>query len=228
MAAARSRMLLLGAIAACLVLALGGQAVGDALVPDASGADTNRAVGRAASSYLLGIRRFGAAVLWNRLDPIMHGYYGGTALEDMRYMLSSIAAIQALDPESVQSYYVGSWILIQNGRTKEGMEMAERGVAANPDAGILRVNLAQLRMLYADDLPGAVEMAETALGPDLRWTDVVEQHDAYPILGAIFRVAGRSDLEAQTQAALERMDEEAGDAIGEEGHDHDNDGAPDH
>ena len=216
------------AAAVCLVLALGGQAVADAQVTDASGADTNRAVGRAASAYLGGLKTFAAAVLWNRIDPVFHEYYHDIPLEEQRYMLSTIAAVTALDPHLVQPYYVGSWILVTNDRLTEGAAMAERGVERNPTSGILIMNLAQLRMLYLDDVDGAAVIAERALSPDVWWTDVVEQHNAYPILGSIFRAAGRDDLDAVVQAELIRIDEEAGDLLDDHDHDHDHDGVPDH
>ncbi|MBN2848161.1 MAG: hypothetical protein JXP72_06905 [Coriobacteriia bacterium] len=212
----------------CLVLALAGQAMADSLVPEASGVETGRAVGRAASSYLSGLRTFAASVLWNRIDPVFHGYYHNLPLSEQRFVLSTIAIVQSLDPHMVQSYYIGPWILRGNDRLEDAIAMSERGVEANPKAGILLMNLAQMRMLYQDDLSGAVEVAERALAPDVEWTDFVEQHNAYPILGAVFRAAGRDDLDAIVQAELIRLDAEAGDLLDEEDHDHDHDGVPDH
>jgi hypothetical protein len=127
MSAPRDRVRLVGALALFLALALGGQALADSLVPDASGEATGQAVGQAASSYLTGIRRYTAAALWNRLDPLLHGYYSGASLGDQRYMLSTIVVVQALDPNSVLSYDVGPWILVQNDRVEEGLAMARRG-----------------------------------------------------------------------------------------------------
>lgn len=217
-------------IALCLALALGGQAVADSQVPDASVVATGQAVGRAASSYLSGIRTFAAAILWNRLDVLSHDYYQNVGLTDQRFILSTIAIVQSLDPSAVQPYYIGSWVLVRNDRVADGLSMAERGVENNPEAGILRVNAAQLRMLYGEDLAGAVEMAKSILdrGDEMVWTDVVEQHNAYPILGAIFRAAGRDDLDAIVQEELLRFDEEAGDLLDDADHDHDHDGVPDH
>jgi len=85
-------------------------------------------------------------------------------------------------------------------------------------------------MLFGDDLEGAVEMAKTILDDTsgMVWTDAVEEHNAYPILGAIFRAAGRDDLDAIVQAELLRIDQEAGDLLGDDDHDHDHDGVPDH
>lgn len=214
-------------LAAFLVLALAGQAGADALVEGASGAQTNRAVGRAASSYLTGLKTVLAAALWNRADPIMHRYYKGE-LATQRYLMTSISIVQTLDPHLVQSYYAGSWILIRNDRIEDGLEMAERGVEANPEAGILWVNLAQVRQLYGNDPKGAVEAGKVVLEREMEWTDLVEKHNAYSILAAVFRQAGRNDLDARVQEEFARMDAEVGDLIPEEGHDHDGDGVPDH
>jgi len=216
------------ALVLALVLALGGQAMTDRLAPGAGSAATGRAVGQATLSYVSGLRTFVAAVLWMRLEPTLHGFYNGVPLEQQRYMLSTTAAVQALDPNLQQPFYIGAWILARNDRADEALAMAERGVRENPDAGLLLTNLAEIQMLYADDLPGAVETAQTALGPEVVWLDFFEQHNAYPVLGAIFRAAGRDDLDAIVQAELERMDAELGDQLPADAHDHDGDGTPDH
>ncbi|MBN2248106.1 MAG: hypothetical protein JW733_05355 [Coriobacteriia bacterium] len=223
----RTRVVVL-LVVTLLAIALGGQALADSLVPEASAADTNAAVGRATSSYLTGVRSYAAAALWNRLDPLMHGYYGGVSLTDMRYMLSSISLIVALDPQFIHAYPVGSWILVQNGRVDDGLAMARRAVEANPRSGMLLSNRAQLEYLYGDDLSAAVQTAERAIESDVVWTDLREQHTWLPILGDIFRQGDRDDLDAIVQAELVRIDEEAGDSLAPEEHDHDHDGVPDH
>lgn len=230
MSTARRNAVFVALIVGLLVLALAGQAGADAIVSGASGTSTNRAVGRAASSYLTGLKVVAAAALWNRADPIMHRYYKHVPLQQQGFIMTSIALVQTLDPHLVQSYYTGSWILIQNGAIEEGIAMAERGVEANPDAGILWINLAQLRQLYGDDSEGAVEAGQVVLAraQDMQWTDLVEKHNAYPILGAIFRQAGRDDLNDVVQAELAVLDAEAGDDLTSEDHDHDHDGKPDH
>ena len=218
------------AIVLCLGLVLGGQAVADSAV--AGTAETNQQVviGQAASSYLTGLRTFAAAILWNRLDVLSHSYYRDASLTEQRYILSTVAVVQALDPRAVQSYYIGSWILVRNDRVADGLAMAERGVEDNPTSGILRVNLAQLRILYQDDIAGAVDLARSVLelGDDAQWADPVEEHNGLSIMGAIFRAGGREDLDAQVQAILAHVDEEAGDALDDVDHDHDGDGVPDH
>ncbi|MGB4441415.1 MAG: hypothetical protein WBJ62_04245 [Coriobacteriia bacterium] len=225
-----TRIRLIAGVVLALVLALGGQALADSLVPEASGADTNAAVGRAASSYLTGIRRFGAAVLWNRLDPIMHGYYEGVSLTNQRYMLSTIAMVVALDPEFTQSYYTGSWVLIQNDRLEDGVAMAERGVREVPTSGLLLTNLAQLQYLYAEDRDGALETAMAGLEPEVEWESLSDQYNGYAAFKDVFVAFGRDDLYQQTLAEMARLDAEI-DANPDEAahdHDHDNDGVPDH
>lgn len=218
------------AIVLCLVLALGGQAMADALVPDASGRETNAAVGRAASSYLTGVKRYAAAALWNRIDPIMHRYYLGDPLGDMRYMLSSIAMVEALDPGFTQSYYVGSWILIQNDRLDDGLRMAQRGVREVPTSGLLLANLAQIQYLFAEDNDGALDTALAALEPAVEWTSASEQYDGYVVFRDVFKAAGRADLVSRMDADLARLDAEIESNPNEADHehDHDNDGVPDH
>lgn len=228
MAPRRDRLRLAAAIAVFLSIALGGQALADTLVPTASGEATGQAVGQAASSYLTGIRRYAAAALWNRLDPLLHGYYNGVELGEQRYMLSTIVAVQALDPNAVLSYDVGPWILVQNDRVDDGIAMAKRGVENNPKAGLLRVDLAQLLELYGHDTEGAVGQGLAVLDGDMTWTSVTEEHNGYSMLGAIFRQAGRADLDARVQAELVRLDAEGGDDIPAEDHDHDGDGVADH
>lgn len=192
-------------IVLCLLLALGGQALADGLVPDASGAATNQAVGQAASSYLTGIRTFAAAVLWNRIDNLVDNYYSGVSLNDQRYMLTTIAVVQELDPKAVPSYYVGSWLLANNDRLEDGLAMAERGVEANPDAGVLRVSLAQLLQLYTDDMDRAVELAESALSDDMAWDDSIQQANGYLTARAVFEAAGRDDLAETAQAMADAV-----------------------
>lgn len=213
------------ALAVCLVLALGGQALAGSLVPEASGADTGQAVGRAASSYLTGIRTYAAAALWNRIDPLMHSYYNGVPLDDQRYMLSTIAAVQALDPQFARSYSVGSWILAANDRTGDAVAMAERGAEMNPSSGICLSNLAQLQWLYGDR-ERALEVARRALEADVQWPEPVEAYTWHALLYDIFHGAGDDEL---AEVVADRMHEIDGD-IGDDpaAHDHDGDGTPDH
>lgn len=226
----RPRAALIALVAVLLAMTLGGQALTDSLAVGASGADTTEAVGRAASSYLTGIRTFGAAVLWNRLDPLFHNYYGGMSLADQRYMLSTIAIVEALDPELVEPYYIGAWVLVQNDRVDEGLTMAVQGVQENPTVGMLHANLAQIQFLYADDLDGALETSEAGIGADIEWTSASEQFNGYTIFRDVFKAAGRDDLYSTMVSEISRLDAEIEADPGEQDHDHDHDhdGVPDH
>lgn len=224
----RTPALLVVAAGLCLLLALCGQAMADALVSDASGADTTRAIGRAANSYLTGLRTYAAAALWNRIDSLMHGYYSGVGLDDQRYMLSTIAVVQALDPTAVQAYYVGEWLLVKNGRVADGMAMARSGVDNNPQSGIVLTGYAQLLSLYGDDASQTVSMAERAIGSDIHWTDATEQLNAYAALGTVFRTAGRADLDSVVQAKMVSIESQMDPLTAPVDHDHDGDGVPDH
>lgn len=220
------------AIVVCLALVFGGQALTDASAADLGRADAGQLIGGTTSSYLTGLKRFAAAALWNRIDPVFHTYYSGVGLNDQLYMLPTIAMVQALDPSLVHPYYIGAWMLANNDRADEGIAMAERGIRENPDAGILYVNLAQLQHLYADDLPAAVETGMQVLEHEMRWTDFNEKYNAYPALRAIFVAAGRDDLVQAVDEELAYLDSEAEDRLGSDPqaheHDHDGDGVPDH
>lgn len=230
--ASRERAAAVIAVVLCLALLFGGQALTDASAAELGRADTGELIGGTTSSYLTGLKRFAAAALWNRMDPVFHNYYPGMALDDQLYMLPTIAMVQALDPQLVQPFYIGSWMLIRNDRLEEGVAMAERGALENPDAGILYVNLAQLQMLYADDLPAAVDTGTQVLEREMWWSDFEEKYNAYPILRAIFKAAGRDDLVQRVEEELAFMDTEAPERLGSspdaQEHDHDGDGVPDH
>lgn len=218
----------IAALLACLLLVLGGQALADTTTADMGTADAGEVIGGTTSSYLTGLKRFAAAALWNRMDPVFHNYYEGVPLDKQTYMLPTIAMVQMLDPHLVQPYYIGSWMLINSDRYEDGMTMAERGLAENPDSGILRVNLAQLVSLYTEDSARAVELGAYVLDHEMQWTDATEMHNAYATLGAMFRQIGRDDLDSVVQAELEWQAEEYADELGQVDHDHDGDGVPDH
>lgn len=226
--AGRRTVGLVAALLACLLLVLGGQAVADTTTAGMGTTDAGELIGGTTSSYLTGLKRFAAAALWNRMDPIFHNYYEGVPLDKQTYMLPTIAMVQTLDPHLVQPYYIGSWMLINSERYEDGMAMAERGLAENPDSGIMYVNLAQLLSLYADDSDRAVDLGTYVLEHDLQWTDAIEMHNAYASLGSIFRQLGRPDLNEIVQQELEWQAEEYADELDQGDHDHDGDGVPDH
>ncbi len=213
--------------AAFLALALSGQAVGDRIISAPSDA-TTAAVGRASLSYLTGIRRYAGAILWNRIDPLLHGYYDDVPLDQQRYMLSSIAAVEWLDPSFDQPYYVGSWILSRNGKVAEGMAMARRGTERVPQSGTLHMSYAQMLLVLDNDLPGAIAQVKLAIEPSMHWTDDIEKINGYAAMEQMLRQAGETTLAEQVAAEIDRLDAIIGNAAPTDVHDHNGDGTPDH
>lgn len=236
------KALVAAGIALSLVLVLGGQAAARAAAPEASGAATGQAVGKAASSYLTGLRTYAAAVLWNRLDPVTHRYYEDVALDDQVFTLTTIAAVQALDPHAIQSYFVGSWILVRNDRKVDGMAMAKNGVENNPTAGLVFINYAQLLWLEEQDIVRAAGYAERSISPEMTWVDIETQQNQYLMAAAIFRQAAedatsRGDaaaaakwagLDAYAKQRVEELDLELASEEPHVDHDHNGDGVADH
>jgi len=210
-----------------LVLALAGQAVGDRIVSGPSNA-TTAAVGRASASYLTGIRRYTAAILWNRIDPLLHGYYENVPIEQQRYMMSTIAAVEWLDPTFDQPYYVGAWILAKNSKVAEGLAMAKAGTENIPDSGTLHMSYAQMLLLFKKDAAGAVAQGELAIEPRMKWIDNVDQINGYASIEHIFLQAGETTLAAKTAAEIDRLDALIGNSAPTDVHDHNEDGKPDH
>lgn len=213
--------------AAFLVLALAGQAVGDRLIAVPSNT-TTAAVGRASLSYLTGVRRYAGSILWNRIDSLLHGYYEGVPLDQQRYMLSTIAAVEWLDPSFGQPYYVGSWILARNGRVSDGLAMARQGTEHVPQSGTLHMSYAQMLFVFTHDLAGAVEQSKLALQPEMVWADDVEKLNGYAVMEQILRQAGETALADTVAAEIDRLDASIGNAAPTDVHDHNGDGTPDH
>ncbi len=216
-----SRPLVLVLVVALLGIALAGQAATDALVPVTQKAGTAEAVERAGFAYLTGVRTYAAAVLWNRLDGLLHDYYEGMPLEEQTYIMPSIHMAIMLDPQLTPPYYVAAWILARRGDVEDGLALAARGVENNPRSGMLRVNHAQLLALFADDESGAVAEANAALGEDIVWTDLIQQHEGYASVRAILQKAGEAERAAYVEARLAEIDAEM-ERIGiHDEHDHD-------
>ena len=190
--------------AAFLVVALVGQAFGDTMMsmPESS---TTAVVGRASSSYLTGVRRYAAAILWNRIDPLLHGYYRTTPLDQQRYMLSTIATVEWLDPDFAQPYYVGAWILVRNDKADEGLSMAERGTEQIPESGTLHMSYAQMLLVLNEDTKGALRQAKLAVEPDMRWTDDIEKLNGYAAISKMFEQMGEPALAKQIQPEIDRL-----------------------
>lgn len=216
--------LLAAALVACLAVALLGQALVDGSVPPRVSTETVAA--RAGFAYASGLRTFVAAVLWTRLEKLLHRYYEDVPLVEQDYVYPTIGAVVALDPQMADPYTVGSWYLGRRGNLEAALDLARRGAEENPRSGYLHVNYAQILWFFGKDLKGAERQADLAMASE--WPDLVEQHDAYQTIRVIYSKAGRRADEARVAAELERLDGEIGDRLPPAAHDHDGDGRPDH
>lgn len=225
MSAIRSRWLTAGIAVAFVAAILVGQAATDGLTPTHTPA--GQELGRAGAAYLSGLRIFVANVLWNRIEPIYHGYYEDVPLAEQTYTLPTVSLVLALDPQFEDGYYTVSWVLARRGDVAGGLDLAKKGVENNPGSGFLRGNYAQILWLYGKDLPEAVRQADEAVRNG-KWRDAIDQHDSYALFGAIYRAAGLRDKDALVKSEIERLDAEIGPALDGVGHDHDGDGQPDH
>lgn len=210
----------IAAVVLSLALVLGGQSLADAVAPSApNGALTGQAVGRAGFAYLTGLRQFAAALIWNRLDPQMHQYYGGhIGLGHMTFMLPNIKVITILDPQFIEGYYVAPEILIESAtlpgisaaeakaRIQSGLDLAKEGVTNNPKSGILLTSYAQYLWTTAHDLKAAVPYAERAMASDIVWRWDDEQWDSMSVLRDIFLKAGLPDQAAAADAVKKAID----------------------
>ncbi len=142
---------------------------------------------------------------------MLHTYYHDIPLDQQRYMLSTIAAVEWLDPTFDQPYYVGAWILARNGKLDEGLTMARSGVTQIPDSGTLHMSYSQMLYTLAKDTPGAVAQARLAIQPGMRWTDDVEKLNGYAALAKILEAGGATDALPQVQAEIDRLDALVGD-----------------
>jgi len=188
-----------------LAVILGGQALADRAAPDVpNGALTGRALGRAGFAYLTGLRQFGAALLWNRLEPQMHEYYGGVGLGRMTFMLPNIKAIVTLDPQFVEGYYVAPEILIESGHLQAGLDLAKEGVANNPKSGELLTSYAELLFARSKDATAALPYAERAVATDTVWRTDEEKWDGYAIARDVFKNA-LPQKAAEAQAVMDAI-----------------------
>jgi hypothetical protein len=204
------------AIVVALGVVVGGQAIADATAPEVpNGALTGQAVRRAGFAYLTGLRQFAAAMLWNRLDPLMHEYYGAHAgLGRMSFMLPSVRVITLLDPQFVEGYYTAPEILIEGARLPgtppevakdriaSGIALALEGVTNNPRSGELITSYDEYLLTLTKDLSAAVRYADMAMAPGIVWRSDEERFDGIAIVRAVYEKAGLTDKQAAAQAIM--------------------------
>lgn len=211
-----------------LALLVTAQFATDRMAVGAGSVETGQAMGRATFAYLSGLRIFAAQVLWNRIEPLFHEYYEEVPLREQLYMLPTLNAVNLLDPQFTQPYYIAPWILARQGEMSSALEVAERGVTNNPDSGLLRASYAQVIAIYGEDIDLALEQAKIAASDRMIWLDDIEKHDSYQILRSIHKQAGDAEGAAAILVEIERLDAAIGDQLPAGGHDHDGDGQPDH
>lgn len=207
----RTLMSLVAAVSLVAVLAFG--AAAQALEPSEQAADGSRVIGNTAFAYMSGLRRFAAAVLWNRLDPQFDLYYGGS-LDNATFMLPTVRMVQSLDPQFPQSYYVGAWVIARNGDPDTGVELAREGVRVNPRIGLLYSNLIQLLTYQGTtatggkrdpNLPEEVRLAERALRSDVEWNLSVDRYEGLGVFASVFDRANMPKRAAAMRAEQEKM-----------------------
>lgn len=211
----------------CLVLVLfASQALGVATAPDVPTTGTGEVLGHAGFAYIGIFRTYAAAVLWNRLEPVFHGYYSGVPLKDQKFMIPTVFMVQALDPQLEQPYYLGAYTLADMGDFKDALALAKRGVKENPRSGLLRANLAQILLMQdpVKNLPEMKRQADAGLSPDMTWTTPDDFYEGLAIFRTVYRRAGDTATVNRIQAAMDELSAKID--LGD--HDHDGDGVPDH
>jgi tetratricopeptide (TPR) repeat protein len=208
----KSASLLVGlALVACL---LGGQALADARIPARSGLQAGATFGRAGFAYLTGLRRFGALLLWNRLEPQFHEYYLGQPLKYQTYLLPSLRLVLLLDPQFIQAYYMAPWIVRDNGHTEDAIVIARDAVVDNPDSGLLHTSLAQILYLEKRDQAESVRQADLAMRQNQLWADATEQWQAMKILADIYAHAGMPQKADLANVVATQLETQIGSAPG--------------
>lgn len=197
------------AMTAALLVAvlLGGQALAGATAPPGGTASTGRLLGKASGAYLGGLRTFTAAVLWNRLEPLYHGYYGGRTVDKLVEFLPTMRLVQLLDPQFEQSYYNSTYILSRLGKMDDALSFAREGIRNNPQSGLLLANYAQLLMIKdkKGNLPEMVALADRGIKPGINWASIDDEFEGYGIFRTVYKLAGdqkTSDAVDRAQKAL--------------------------
>jgi len=207
------------AVVLALTLVLAGQFAADVAAPSVpNGALTGQAMGRAGFAYLTGLRKFAAALLWNRLEPQMHEYYGATGLGNMVFMLPNVKAIVTLDPQFVEAYYVAPEILIQSGlkkgvpvaeakrRLDTALALAKEGVTNNPKSGLMLTSYAELLWTRGKDLQAALPYARASMADGIIWRTDEEHWDQFAIVRDMLKVAGDTAGAAAAQGVMDAID----------------------
>lgn len=211
---------------ALVAVLLGAQALAAGAAPEGGRSETGRVLGKTGFAFLGGLRTFGAAVLWNRVDPVFHEYYSGVTLKEQLFALPTMQLVTILDPQFIQAYYVASFTLMERGEEEEALRIAREGLANNPDSGLMLANLAQLLMMADRDnnLPEMVALAESGLSEQAQWSNADDLFEGLVIFRAVYAVAGDESMAERLRLAVEEL-HDSGQLTD---HDHDHDGVQDH
>lgn len=185
--------LILGvAVALLLVALIGGQLLAASTAPAGGIAPTGRILGQTSFAYLGGLRTFAAAVLWNRLEPLWHGYYSTRPVEEVVQFLPTMRLVQILDPQFEQAYYNAAFILARRGFTEEAFTVAREGIKNNPQSGLLLASYAQLLLMQDKKahLPEMLGLARRGMQGDIRWATPDDKFEGLGIFSVIFELAG--------------------------------------
>ena len=148
--------------------------------------------------FLGGAREFMSYIIWARIDAIHHGYYGDLNLEGE--LVPYYFIISWLDPHFTDAYYVGGFIIFEQGQEERAIDYNRQGIAANPDAGDLYVSLGDLYMRQGQ-YQLARETFQEALGKEFKLLD--ESYVMYSIASAS---QAMGDLEGAVSAKLRLLD----------------------
>jgi tetratricopeptide (TPR) repeat protein len=186
---------------------LGAQAVGSASAPPGGVASTGRLLGQTSFAYLGGLRTFAAAVLWNRIDPQFHAYYHENLDKSYVVFLPTVHMVLALDPQFEQGYYVASFMLAKMGHLDQGIALAEQGLRALPNSGLLRSNYIQLLRAQNDvgNRAKMLQQAKLGLAPTARFANIDDEFEALGVFRSVFIEASDTATVNAIDKAQERL-----------------------
>lgn len=182
----------------CAALIIGGQVMAASASSAIPATSTGVVAQRAGFAYLTGLRTAVAAMLWNRLEVLLHGYYEGRDVGEATYTVPTIALVNMLDPSLEDPYTVGAWVAAKNGKVSDALAIARIGVESNPGSGHLHANYAQILFLFKKDLPAAVQQCDLAVEGE--WQNINDQLSDLQLVRVIYKRAGR-DRDAEAVAA---------------------------
>lgn len=194
-------------VAALVCVLFAGSALAAASSPAGGLASTGRVMGQTGFAYLGGLRTFAAAVLWNRLEPLYHGYYGEKEIAQLREFLPTMRLVQTLDPQFEQAYYNAAWIVSRRGSPADALTIAREGVVNNPKSGLLHANLVQILLMQDKQkhLDEAYKSAVFGIGPDALWANDDDRYEGYGIFRTVFKLKGDTATVDAINTALERL-----------------------